>query len=293
MIHYAKYGPYISIGSVIFILLVLWAIWGGKNYEFVGLKPLDPETLNNYSGSIYSWGNTQAIPENVCLNENIKIDNTPTIPQQFTTLPQTQTSLQTPLPQTSFLQTSLPQTSLPQTSLPQTSLPPAAPQITIPAPQITIPAPQITIPAPQITLPSNGTRKKKTVVSKGERLCCKTMERIYGAPFPSVWPTWLVNPETGEKLELDCYNEELKIAVEYNGEQHYKWPNFTNQSYDQFINQVRRDTFKMNVCDKNGIYLITVPYNVPHDKIPTYIMSYLPETIQKRIQEERTLENLT
>jgi hypothetical protein len=129
-------------------------------------------------------------------------------------------------------------------------------------------------------------------ISKGERICCQTMERIYGVPFVSVWPDWLVNPETGQKLELDCYNEELRIAIEYNGEQHYKWPNFTQQSYQQFINQVRRDDLKKELCDRYGVYLIVVPYSVPHDRIAQYIMSYLPETLQKRLEEERTLVDL-
>ena len=119
------------------------------------------------------------------------------------------------------------------------------------------------------------------------------MERIYGVPFKTIRPDWLRNPETGAKLELDCYNDELKIAVEYNGEQHYKWPNFTNQTYEQFINQVRRDKLKTELCDRNGVYLIPVPYNVSHDKIPEFIMSHLPETIQKRLQEERTLSNIS
>src|SRR5205823_8856314 len=57
-------------------------------------------------------------------------------------------------------------------------------------------------------------------MSRGERICCQTMQRIYGVSFKSTWPSWLINPETGEGLELDCYNDELKIAVEYNGEQH-------------------------------------------------------------------------
>ena len=81
-------------------------------------------------------------------------------------------------------------------------------------------------------------------MSRGEKITRDIMEKIYGVPFNSIWPDWLRNPETGENLELDCFNEDLKIAVEYNGEQHYNWPNFTQQSYPQFINQVRRDAFK-------------------------------------------------
>jgi hypothetical protein len=112
------------------------------------------------------------------------------------------------------------------------------------------------------------------------------MESIYGVPFSTIRPSWLLNPETGENLELDCYNEELKIAVEYNGEQHYKWPNFTNQTREQFINQVRHDMFKSNLCDRNGVYLIIVPYNVSYESITNYIIAQLPETIRKHLLEE-------
>jgi hypothetical protein len=122
-------------------------------------------------------------------------------------------------------------------------------------------------------------KKRKKFVSKGEKICKETMEKFYNAEFINVRPSWLKNPETGRALELDCYNEGLRIAVEYNGEQHYKWPNFTNQSQQEFINQTRRDQLKGELCDKNGVYLITVPYNVPHDKIPAYITSRLPENI--------------
>ena len=129
-------------------------------------------------------------------------------------------------------------------------------------------------------------------MSKGERICKETMERIYGVPFENIRPSWLINTETGERLELDCYNEDLGYAVEYNGIQHYRWPNWTNQTQAQFINQVRRDQYKREMCDRKGIYLISVPYDIPHEDIPRFITEQLPETIQRRIQEEGTLSGL-
>ena len=41
------------------------------------------------------------------------------------------------------------------------------------------------------------------------------VENIFSKPFPSVRPKWLVNPDTGYVMELDCYNDELKLAFEY------------------------------------------------------------------------------
>jgi hypothetical protein len=122
--------------------------------------------------------------------------------------------------------------------------------------------------------------------SKRERKCREVMQKKYQRPFPKIRPTFLRNPETGCLLELDCYNEDLKIAVEYNGIQHYVWPNFTNQSYEAFIKQRRRDQLKVDLCDLQGVYLITVPYNVPIDQIEAYINYYLPENVQQRIAKQ-------
>ena len=121
--------------------------------------------------------------------------------------------------------------------------------------------------------------------SKGELLCKQAIEDIYGVPFYCVRPDFLKNPETGRNLELDLYNDDLKIAVERHGSQHYLYPNTFHKTKEEFLSQVRRDQFKVATCDENGIYLITVPYNVPNDyeKIKAYIEYYLPENHEKRI----------
>jgi hypothetical protein len=101
------------------------------------------------------------------------------------------------------------------------------------------------------------------------------MEELTGLPFDTVRPDFLRNPETGRNLEIDCYNDQLKIGVEYNGIQHYVYPNFTGQTYEQFIAQARRDQYKIRACDENGVYLIVVPYTVPNERIRDYIIEKL------------------
>lgn len=128
-------------------------------------------------------------------------------------------------------------------------------------------------------------------VSKGETICCRVMEKIYGVPFVSERPTWLKNPNTGRALELDCYNSELKIAVEYNGRQHYEWPNFTNQDKVSFHKQLDRDNLKKKICFEHGIYLIIVPFHVKNEKIPEYIVTQLPEIIKNKLKKENSLFN--
>lgn len=130
-------------------------------------------------------------------------------------------------------------------------------------------------------------------VSKGEQICRETMERIYGVPFINTRPKWLKNPNTNRNLELDCYNEKLKLAVEYNGVQHYKWCSFAKQNYTDFREQVRRDRIKVELCEQNGVYLIVVPYNVALQQIPTYIMYHLPEIVRRRLMVDNLSTPIT
>ncbi len=113
--------------------------------------------------------------------------------------------------------------------------------------------------------------------SRGELICKQTMERIYNKTFMSVRPPWLINHETGEPLELDVYNDELLIAVEYNGDYHYKKDHhFHRGNPKNFYDLVFRDELKKKLCKELGIHLIIVPYTVPFNDIAAYIRKRLP-----------------
>lgn len=125
---------------------------------------------------------------------------------------------------------------------------------------------------------NNFSSSKSTKFSKSsikEIETCKALTRIFNKPFEKSRPNWLINPETGRKLEIDCYNEELKLGAEFNGIQHYKWPNFTNQTFEQFKAQIRRDKYKKKICRKKGIKLIVVPYYIKKKDIEKYIRKKL------------------
>ena len=123
---------------------------------------------------------------------------------------------------------------------------------------------------------------KKPSRWKRQEACCRAVEEIFGKPFRRDVRDlpWLYNPETGANLELDCYNEELGIAVEHNGEHHYKFPNRWNKTREEWIAMVRRDKLKPEQCDRNGVYLVTVPYWVPYDKIKAEIRRQLEPLIK-------------
>ncbi len=119
--------------------------------------------------------------------------------------------------------------------------------------------------------------KKTKKESKGEGICRQFLQQHYRQYFPKIRPDFLINPSTGRNLELDGYNSQLRIAFEYNGIQHYKYPNYFHKTENVFTQQVQRDIYKREACDAAGVYLITIPYTVPHDQISNYIRNLLPE----------------
>jgi hypothetical protein len=107
--------------------------------------------------------------------------------------------------------------------------------------------------------------------SKGEAAARACLEQIFGAKFPNVRLDELKNPVSGKPLELDCYNKDLKIAVEYNGASHYKFNTFFHRSMEDFTKAQDRDVYKAKTCKELGILLITVPYNITLENICGFI----------------------
>jgi hypothetical protein len=97
--------------------------------------------------------------------------------------------------------------------------------------------------------------------------------------FKKVRPDWIRNPTTGRCLELDGYCEELSLAIEYDGIQHYQWPNFIGMTKEVFLKQMERDRIKAEACAKRNVCLIRIPYNIPIERIPLAIYSRLLDSI--------------
>jgi len=127
-------------------------------------------------------------------------------------------------------------------------------------------------------IPTN-TVKKRVVPkeSRGEVECRRVLRKLFNRPFNKARPDILRNPVTGGdfNLELDCYDPELKIAVEYNGIQHYKFNKFFHSNKEAFENQKYRDYMKREMCLKNGIKLIEVPYTIKTEDIESYLLYHL------------------
>jgi hypothetical protein len=114
--------------------------------------------------------------------------------------------------------------------------------------------------------------------SKGEIECRRVLYSIFQVPFNKYRPDFLKNHVNGgHNLELDCYNPKLKLAIEYNGIQHYKFSPFFHKNKETFLNQKYRDEIKRRMCKDNDIVLIEVPYTVQLEDIESYIINKLKE----------------
>lgn len=94
---------------------------------------------------------------------------------------------------------------------------------------------------------------KKTYI--GQERVRLMFEKEFNHSFPTIRPVWLINPDTGRKLELDGYCEHLKLAFEYQGRQHDS--NDTEFGGD-YQKQKVRDEYKIKQCAEHGIKLIVI-----------------------------------
>ena len=112
-----------------------------------------------------------------------------------------------------------------------------------------------------------------------ERVCRATLEAVFKKPFPTLKPKWLAQGRS--RMELDGFNEELGIAFEYHGQQHYE-KNYFSKTDEQLKKRQEADQRKRELCKANNVFLIEIPYKVPVFRIEGYI---------KRICIENHLEN--
>lgn len=91
---------------------------------------------------------------------------------------------------------------------------------------------------------------------KNENECRQIIEKLTGNQFIKERPKFL------NKLEYDGYCDDLKIAFEYNGEQHYEYiPFFHSGKRANLEKQKKHDLLKKELSHNNGVFLIVIPYH--------------------------------
>jgi len=88
-------------------------------------------------------------------------------------------------------------------------------------------------------------------------------------------PDFLLNPFTRELMDLDRYYPTAKVAVEFNGDQHYEETDLATR--EETVKQVGRDAMKAFLCKAQGIDLAIIhPEDLNLKRIDQKIPTRLP-----------------
>ena len=72
----------------------------------------------------------------------------------------------------------------------------------------------------------------------------------------------------GTRLSLDFYNANKKIAIEVQGQQHFKYVKFFHGNRNGYLNQIKRDFKKLEFCKINKIKLVEIyPKDILSEKL--------------------------
>lgn len=89
----------------------------------------------------------------------------------------------------------------------------------------------------------------------GEEICRFIFERLTNKRFPTKRPAWLKDTNQVRSMELDGFCEELQIAFEHQGKQHYE----NGLSHFQSESVIARDEIKRSICNQHGIEVLEIP----------------------------------
>lgn len=257
---------------IVFIVVIslLWVFFGGHDYPFEGLKFLDPPKRED--------SNSSSEPTEDCTCDN---EDSPLIEEVCESHKEKESKNLEESEDVCDSEFSIPSTH--PSEVTSSPIQPAESDLIVKLPSLSIDYYKNFLL--NINIAPNGGKhmsSRTASESRGEKLCRSILEKCYEKPFPTVRPDFLINPESNYNLELDCYNADLGIALEYNGIQHYIYPNRFHKTEEEFQQQIRRDGYKKSACKSSGVYLITVPYNIPHSKLPQFIEYNLPENVNYR-----------
>lgn len=94
-----------------------------------------------------------------------------------------------------------------------------------------------------------------------EALVRQFFEAVFEVEFPNTAPAWLQSPNRG-RCVLDGYNEQLRMAFEYHGLQHFQhvdyFHKYVKPGSKTLLEQQERDAYVRLACEANDVLLIEV-----------------------------------
>jgi thiol-disulfide isomerase/thioredoxin len=111
------------------------------------------------------------------------------------------------------------------------------------------------------------------MAGNSERICKNILEMMFGKPFLKVKPAWLMN-DRGKRMELDGFCEELQIAFEYHGVQHYRYIDHFHRRDKSLEQRQIDDERKQLLCREYGVCLLVIPYTVEVTDVPRLVADF-------------------
>lgn len=93
------------------------------------------------------------------------------------------------------------------------------------------------------------------------RKCASKGQRKLGEALLGMFPNIVIYTEVpcfGTKMRLDFFLPELRLCVEWDGEQHKEFNPFFHGTKKRFLAQKNRDVKKEEWCEVNGFRIIRV-----------------------------------
>ena len=106
----------------------------------------------------------------------------------------------------------------------------------------------------------NSLPKRISTISSGELTVANFLSSM-GIAYTTQYETLkCINPETGFQLPYDFEISGLKIVIEVQGEQHYRYTPTFHENIDDFHRQQRRDKVKKQFAESSGYTFIEITY---------------------------------
>lgn len=83
-------------------------------------------------------------------------------------------------------------------------------------------------------------------------------------------PDWLIS-DRGTRLELDFYIDEIKLAIEVQGIQHYVYVEYFHKDANGFKQRLLDDRYKKDYCEHHGIRFVEIASDSEISELSKYL----------------------
>ena len=119
---------------------------------------------------------------------------------------------------------------------------------------------------------------KSGTISKGELKVRKVVRFLF--PHCNILYN---NRKILNGLELDVYIPSINLAIEFNGQQHYRFTRNFHKNKDGFDDQLKRDKIKKHLCETKGINLLIISHIHPSEKLFSKLIKDYLRDISNRV----------